>query len=107
MIPAPHQTNKKRKMKITTKNISRYEVVNDENNSNDGRVILAELCGDFEGVLLQDNAGWSITLDPFETVVGNIRAGEEINGPLSSTTVEGIRFREDYSAGWIVENSED
>ncbi len=93
-------------MKLTTENIKRFEVINDESNSNDGRVIVAELTGAFEGVLTHDNAGWGITVDAsFEDVVEAVRNGTAISdlAPYGSTEVEGIRFRNDYSKGFVVE----
>ena len=93
-------------MKLTTENIKRFEVINDESNSNDGRVIVAELTGEYEGVLTHDNAGWGLTVDgSFEDVVEAVRNGTAISelAPYSSTEVEGIRFRNDYSKGFVVE----
>ena len=94
-------------MKLTTENIKRFEVVNDESNSNDGRVIVAELTGAFEGVLTHDNAGWGIALDAsFDAVVEAVRIGTAISdlAPYGSTEVDGIRFRNDYSKGFVVES---
>jgi hypothetical protein len=92
-------------MNITAQNISRFEVI--ENNRPDDRVIIAELAGDLEGTLIFDNAGATLTEANLETVAEAYRNNEELDAPTSSTTVSGIAFRNDYSAGWVCENTEE
>ena len=92
-------------MKLTKENISRFEVI--ENNRHDDRVIVAELAGDLEGTLIFDNAGVIITHSELDAVAEAIRNNEELDAPASSTIISGISFRNDYSAGWVCESTED
>ena len=92
-------------MKLTTQNISRFEVI--ENNRPDERVIIAALAGDLEGTLIFDNSGVTITEADLDTVAEAYRKNEELDAPASSTIVSGITFRNDYSAGWVCENTEE
>lgn len=91
-------------MKLTTENISRFEVI--ENNRPDDRASIAELAGDLEGTLIFDNAGVSLTMSDIDTVLEAFRNNAEVEG-LASTIVSGITFRNDYSAGWVCENTEE
>lgn len=93
-------------MKLTKSNINRFDVVSGERN--DETVAVLELCGDFDGVLLKDNAGWSLTVDnSYEEVLAVVR-GEDSETELrnQSVVVEGIAVQKGDEGFRILEGQE-
>ena len=85
-------------MQLTKSNIKRFEVI--EGNSNDETRAVLELCGEWDGVLIKDNAGWSMTVDnSYEDVVSKLNGNDEIELNNQSVVVDGIAVQKDIQNG--------
>lgn len=85
-------------MQLTKSNINRFEVI--EGSGNDETRAVLELCGERDGVLIKDNAGWSMTVDnSYEDVIAKLNGNDEIELNNQSVVVDGIAVQKDIQNG--------